>query len=146
MRITTSQLFTILSNTTQFFSVSFERRTPGINGEPVGSIRKMLCRTGMNKYKKGIISDADRAERDFKHGILTVWSVDAFNENLAKGMDHNTAAFAAWRSIDLITIRKCSLLGSLGIDTDLPPDQIIGDHNLTNQYRLAHLPRQPIAN
>lgn len=148
MRITTTELWNLLRDgTKQFFSVEFERRTNSRDGSKMaGDIRTMLCRTGMSKYKKGIIADADRDQHDFNHGILTVWSMDAYRSNLQRGLNKEAAAFASWRCIDITTVRKCSLLNGFDIDyTDLPPDIVIGHHAIVNEYRLAHLPRTPIA-
>ncbi len=148
MRITTTELWNLLRDEgKKFFSVEFERRTNSRDGlRHAGDIRTMLCRTGMSKYKKGLIADATRDEHDFRHGILTVWSMDAYTANLRRGMSKETAAFASWRCIDITTVHKCSLLNGFDIDyTDLPPDIVIGHHNIVNEYRLANLPRTPLA-
>jgi hypothetical protein len=152
-RITTDELWTMLRfGSSSFFSVEFERRTSRSDGtNPAGTLRKMLCRTGMNKYKLGVIPDVQRDTEDFRHGILTVWSFDSYLGNLRRGMSKLDAGLNAWRRVDLITLRSCSLLSKIDLEamgineTLLPPDVIAGVHHLTNQYRLSHLPREPIA-
>jgi hypothetical protein len=130
----------------QFFSVTFERRTTSRNGTAQsGELRTMLCRSGMSKYKKGVRSDAEVDAKDYRHGILTVWSMDAYTTAVRNGMDKTAAAFAAWRSIDVTTVSKCSLLKHYDVSVELPPDIVIGHHNITNEYRLNNLPRTPIA-
>lgn len=102
MNQTISEIRDMLHSSNKFFSVEFIKRT---NNQK----RIMLCRTGMKKYKKNSIND-NRESRDVKHDLITVWSVDSFNRNLAKGMDKEQAGFNAWRSIDLRSISKCSLM------------------------------------
>lgn len=102
MNQTISEMRDILGSSNKFFSVEFTKRT---NNQK----RIMLCRTGMNKYKKNS-TDESRKSRDIKHDLITVWSVDSFNRNLAKGMDKEQAGFNAWRSIDLRSVSKCSLM------------------------------------
>jgi hypothetical protein len=150
MRINTTDLWNLMRLGNQFFSVTFERRTTSRNGSAqAGEMRTMLCRCGMSKYKKGVRSDAETDARDYRHGILTVWSMDAYTANRRRGMDKNAAAFAAWRCIDVVTVRKCSLLNHYelpaGVEADLPPDIVIGHHQITNEYRLNHMPRTPVA-
>lgn len=135
--ITVDTIWNVLRTENSFFSVTFERRTNRKGGSAVaGDTRTMLCRTGMSKYKKGVIPDAVRDAEDFDHGVLTVWSMDAYMKNRNEGMDTWTAGMNAWRRIDVMGIQKCSLIA----DTDLPPSYHAGFHNLTNQYRLAHMP------
>lgn len=139
-RITTDQLWTILREQgNRFFSVTFERRTSRKDGTAdAGALRTMLCRTGMNAYKKGVIPDQVRDAEDFRNGIITVWSVDVFRRNVKElGLDKEQAAWNAWRRIDVITVRECSLLE----DAELPPEFVEGAHQITNEYRLSHLPR-----
>lgn len=142
--ITTDELWNILRyEGSEFFSVEFERRTRSRrhNARP-GTITKMLCRTGMNKYKLGIESNAQRDARDFQNCILTVWSCDAYNANIQRGMSKEQAAFNSWRTIDIATVRSCSLLDKLEIENaKLPPDIIAGVHRITNQFRLQNMPR-----
>lgn len=148
MRINTTDLWNIIQTAgNQFFSVEFERRTDSRDGKAkAGDKRTMLCRTGMAKYKKGMIADADRELRDYQHGIITVWDVQAYLSNVKRGMTKTDAAFKAWRSIDVVTVTKCSILNHLAFasEFELPPDIVIGHHNITNEYRLAHMPRTPV--
>jgi hypothetical protein len=148
-RITVDELFTLLRFAgNEFFSVEFKRRTDSVKGVPAGTTRKMLCRTGMQAYKQGIQSDSDRDARDYQHGILTVWSLDAYNEYRKRGIEKDKAARRAWRTIDLVTVTSCSLLTQAdlpeGVTPDLPPDIRANQHQITNKYRLAHMPRKPI--
>jgi hypothetical protein len=142
-RIRVDEIFGVLRNTNQFYSVEFERRTDRPDGTaPAGTVRRMLCRTAanMNAYKLGVISDEARDEQDFRCAVLTVWSVDAYHQNRRNGMSHENAAFNAWRRIDLTTVTRCSAIPS----DDLPPDILANLHEITNAYRLANMPREPL--
>jgi hypothetical protein len=102
----------------------------------------------MSKYKLGVIPDAVRDTEDFENAVLTVWSMDAYNSHLRRGMPKQWSAMNAWRRVDLITLRSCSLLDRVDLPIDvsdsLPPDIVGGYHNLSNQYRLNNLPRTPL--
>lgn len=99
----------------------------------------MLCKTAaeMTRYKLGRIPQDARDEEDFRCGILTVWSMDAYMRNRRAGMDKETAGYNAWRRIDLMGLRhpeaKCSLVDS----SKLPATYLPFLHEVTNQYRLA---------
>lgn len=141
-RITVDELFNILRNENSFFSVEFERRTNRADGTAAqGDIRRMIARSNVNNYKLGVIPDDVRAAEDFRHALLTVWDVQAYHRNRAQGMGQWDAGRNAWRRIDLTTVRAVSVLP---LD-DLPPDIIANLHDITNAYRLANLPREPIA-
>jgi len=103
------KLFSIIKHEgNRFFSVYFIRKTDSKNGKK-GQLRKMLCRTGVNNYKKGIIPDEVRDKEDLDHGVLTVWSVDSYQSNIKNGMDKTLAASNAWRRINLDEIVSCSI-------------------------------------
>lgn len=139
-KITTDLLFDLLRHETngKFFSVTFQRRTTRHNRTQVaGDERTMLCRTGMKKYKLGVVSDESRDEEDFRCAVLTVWSVSDFMRLTKTGIDKLTAGFNAWRRIDLCSVLECSLVD----DKELPPEIIDGLHEITNTYRLANMPR-----
>jgi len=135
MKITVDQLFRLLSEEGHFFSVTFERRTRGRSQRP-GDLRRMLCRTGVQDFKLGVISDAHRAEEDFRHGLITVFDINAFLRNRRHGVSDFDAGYNAWRRIDLCGIRELSLL-----DEDTLPPTIHNElHHITNPWRLAHMP------
>lgn len=143
-RLTIDQIFAQLRfATNSFYSVEFERRTDRPDGSALaGEVRRMLCRTGgtMTAHKQGIIADAVRDQEDFNHAVLTVWDVHAYMSARRQGMDHVHAGRSAWRRIDLVTLRKLSIVPH----RKLPPDIRGGLHNITNAFRLANMPRQPI--
>lgn len=142
-RIRVDELFNILSNENAFFSVEFERRTNRADGTAVqGDRRRMICRSGVQNYKLGVIPDAVRAAEDFRHAVLTVWDVQAYHRNRRQGMEQWDAGRNAWRRIDLTTVSECS---AVPMD-DLPPDIIRDLHDITNAYRLANMPREPLSN
>lgn len=109
----------------------------------------MLCRTGMASFKRGIITDPERDAEDFRHGILTVfdagWYISQLRR-LALRLKCSTAlipdavkqqiGYNAWRRIDLCGLVDCSLIG----DEALPPTIVPEFHNLTNEWRLQHMP------
>ena len=95
----------------------------------------MLCRTNMHKYKKGIIQDAQRDDEDLINGVLTVWSVNDYNNYVNKGMNPTDAGYKAWRRIDLTSITECSIVPK----KMLPPDIRKGVHLFKNQYRANNL-------
>lgn len=137
--ITTAELFKLLRYNTggHFFRVTFECRTPSHRNPfaPAGRERTMLCRTGVNAFKKGKIDQADRDAEDFRHGLITVWSVTDYHKNIKHGMTTVDAAFDAWRRIDLITVKECSLVD----DVELPPEVVAGVHHITNEFRLKNM-------
>lgn len=139
MIITVDQLWQELRYGTEgkFFSVEFERRTNSQRRVQVaGDIRKMLCRTQMHSYKKGIISDRHRDEQDFRCGILTVWSMDSYMLSRRHGTTHEVSAMDAWRRIDLAGVRKCSLFHNEEISMRIHSEL----HEITNTWRLANMP------
>lgn len=138
MQITVDQLFAMLRNEGRLFSVTFERRTDSRrNVQLAGDDRTMLCKTGMSKYKKGLVLDAARDEEDFRHGILTVWDVNAYHRNVRRGLADFMAGWKAWRRIDLCGIRELSLLD----EEQLPPLIHNELHSLTNEFRLENMPQ-----
>lgn len=140
--ITVDELFRLMrfESKGRFFSVVTERRTRSLrNRQQQGDLRKMLCRTGMVSHKKGIIPDEARDREDFQHGILTVWSMDAYMENRRRGQGHEDAAYYAWRRVDLMGLKKCSLLEDTELEVTYHPYM----HDLSNEWRLAHMP--PVA-
>lgn len=141
-RITVDQLFNVLRfGTPHFFSVTFERRTSRADGSAVaGDNRTMLCRTGVERYKQGVVPNALRDAEDFRCGVLTVWAMDVYMRLRRRGMDQEHAGWEAWRRVDLVTLSECSIIAS----DELPPDIIANLHNITNAYRAANMPRQPI--
>ena len=142
-RPTVDVMFNVLRNTNQFFSVEFKRRTARPDGTAVeGDTRKMLCRAAgtMEAYKLGVIPTAARDEEDFRHAILTVWSMDAYMAQIRRGVERQVAAWNAWRRIDLTTVTQLSAMPL----AQLPPDIRRNVHDITNAYRLANLPRRPI--
>ena len=143
-RLTVDQIFAQLRfATNQFYSVEFERRTNRPDGTAVaGDVRTMLCRTGgtMTAYKRGVISDAQRDQEDFTHAVLTVWDVQAFMRARAQGLNRQAAGCAAWRRIDLVTLRKLSVVPR----RRLPPDIRRGLHQIRNAFRRANMPRPAI--
>lgn len=141
-KITADELFDLLRYDTKgrFYSVLFERRTTRRDQTAqAGDLRKMLCRTAgtMTSYKQGVIADEERDAQDAQHGILTVWSMDSYMGMRNDGMAHENAAWAAWRRIDLMGLKECSLVE----DDELPPTYRPFLHHLTNDYRLANMPR-----
>lgn len=139
MQLTVDEIFDLLQQENHFFSVTFERRTNGVH-QVAGDLRTMLCRTGMSRYKLGLIPDAVRAEEDFRHGILTVWSLNDYNRNRRQGMSDFNAGYNAWRRIDLLKIKALSVVGP-----ELLPPTIRNElHELTNVFRLANMPESAI--
>lgn len=137
-RLTTDELFYLLRyEVDKFFSVEFERRL-NRPGKPAGSIRKMLCRTNMTKFKQGIISDLARDTRDFQHGILTVFDITTYLRFLRQGIAPEIAGPNSYRCIDLVSTK--TIISELEIG-DLPPDVVANMHQITNAYRLANMPR-----
>lgn len=141
-KITTDELFGVLRNESEgkFYSVTFERRTTRRNGsQAAGDIRTMLCRTAgtMDSYKLGVISTEERDAEDLRCGVLTVWSLDAYNTLRRGGMEAKEAKWRAWRRIDLMGIRECSLID----DDELPPTYRPYLHEVTNEYRRQNMPR-----
>lgn len=154
-RITVDELWTLLRfGGHEFFRVTFERRTTRRNGTAIaGQLRTLICRAGVNAYKRGIIPDPVRDEQDFRNGVITVWSIDVFNRRLretaaAMGMpisevppaEKRAIGWQCWRAIDIVTIKELSLM-DVG---ELPPDIRAGVHQITNEFRLANMPRQAI--
>lgn len=143
-RLTVDQIFAQLRYATNaFYSVEFERRTDRADGTAVaGDVRTMLCRTAgsMTAYKRGVIATADRDQEDFTHAILTVWDVQAYMRNRRNGMSRRAAGLAAWRRIDLVTVKRLSVTPR----RRLPPDIRRGLHHITNAYRRANMPRRAI--
>ena len=139
-KITTNELFDLLRHETdgKFFSVTFQRRTTRFNRTQVaGEERTMLCRTGMKSYKLGIVSDEARDEEDLRVGVLTVWSMDAYMSHRRHGLTHEAAALDAWRRVDLMGLRACSLVN----DRELPPTYRPELHEVRNLWRRRHMPR-----
>lgn len=91
----------------------------------------------MKSHKQGIITDEQRDAEDLRCGVLTVWSMDAYMMLRRKGWDHERAAEGSWRRIDLMGIKECSLVD----DKELPPTYRPQFHQVTNRFRLAHMPR-----
>ena len=138
---TVDQIFDILHGEHQFFSVTFARRTTRKDGSAkAGDLRTLLCRTGVSKYVKGVLPPGQRYNEDFKCCVLTVWAMDVFCSLRRQGLDKDAAAWRSWRRIDLTSIVKLSVLP----DSDLPPDIYAGVHEITNEYRLANMPKEPI--
>lgn len=134
--MTVDEIFNILRLNNQFFKVTFKRRTDSKNSSAkAGDLRTMLCRTNMHKYKKGIIQDAQRDDEDLINGVLTVWSVNDYNNYVNKGMNPTDAGYKAWRRIDLTSITECSIVPK----KMLPPDIRKGVHLFKNQYRANNL-------
>ena len=97
----------------------------------------MLCRTGMKSYKLGAISDEARDEEDLRCGVLTVWSMDAYMTHRRHGRTHEESAWDAWRRVDLMGLRACSLVN----DRELPPTYRPALHEVRNPWRRRHMPR-----
>lgn len=91
----------------------------------------------MDVYKKGIISDSARDHEDFEHGIITVWSMDAYLKLRQAGTPREIAGFKAWRRIDIMGIRTISLIADEQLDIYYHPHL----HHLTNEFRLLHMPQ-----
>lgn len=133
----THEIFNLLHRSQKFFSITFERRTTRRDETArAGELRTMLCRSGVNKYKRGIISDAQRLIEDFNACILTVWSIDVFMRLRRQGMGIAMAGQRSWRRIDLTKIQKCSILE----ENELPPVMVQNMHDIRNGFRLANLP------
>lgn len=138
-RITTADLFNLLRNSNgHFFKVRFECRTASRRHcLPAGRDREMLCRTGVKAFRKGKISQEERDKEDFRNGVLTCWSVGDFHQNVKDGKPTMEAAFDAWRRIDILTVKECSLLD----DDELPPEIVDGVHQISNEFRLQNMPK-----
>lgn len=141
-KITVDELFDLLRNETEgkFYSVTFQRRTTRRNrSQAAGAIRTMLCRTAgtMESYKRGLIPAEARDAEDLRCGVLTVWSMDAYMHMRREGMSHENAAWAAWRRVDLMGLRACSLVD----DDELPPTYRPHLHEVTNQFRRENMPK-----
>lgn len=133
---TVDEIFNILRMHNQFFYVEFKRRTNSKDGSAkAGDIRKMLCKTNMNKFKKGAISVAQRDEEDFKNGVLTVWSVNDYHKYVESGMSPIEAGFNSWRRVDLISLINCSVIPK----KEIPPAIRMSFHKLSNRYRLSNI-------
>jgi hypothetical protein len=138
-----------LSKTSSFFHVSFRRRTPkkDKNGKTVeveGTIREMVCRTGVNSFKKGIVSDEKRNAEDLKHAVLTVFDIQHFLKLLKAAKDVNTVindklrfvyGCKSWRRINVLEILSLSVL----TDAELPPNMKPELHEIKNAWQLQRL-------
>ena len=141
-KITTDELFDLLRHDTSghFFSVTFQRRTTRPDrSQRAGEIRTMLCKTAgtMSSYKLGRIPTEVRDEEDLRTGNLTVWSMDSYMARRRDGWSHENAAWAAWRRVDLMGVRACSLVD----DAELPPTYRPHLHEVRNEFRASHMPR-----
>ncbi|CAK9251241.1 unnamed protein product [Sphagnum jensenii] len=70
----------------RFFTIAFKRKTKGKNGEPVGEIRRMVCRRHVRKYVKGVLPIGQRAAEDLRCEVLTVFCIDTFHKLRKEGM------------------------------------------------------------
>lgn len=133
----THEIFNLLHRSRKFFSITFERRTTRRDETArAGELRTMLCRSGVHKYKRGIISDAQRLTEDFNACILTVFDIGTFLRNRQQGMAIAMAGHRSWRRIDLTKIQQCSILE----ENELPPVMVQNMHDIRNGFRLANLP------
>ncbi len=139
---TVDEIFNILRMHNQFFYVEFERRTDSKNSSAkAGDIRKMLCRTNMNRFKKGIVPDAKRDDEDFKNGVLTVFSVNDYHKYVKDGMNAIDAGYNSWRRIDLVSLVSCSVIPK----KEIPPAIRMSFHKLSNRYRLDNIPGKELS-
>jgi hypothetical protein len=152
-KLTVDEAFDLLRFDTEgrFFSVTTERRTDRADRSQVaGDLRTMLCKAAgtMSRYKRGIIPDEVRDREDAQHGLITVWSLDAFmryrrggNCRKCHGPCRNMGEHS-FRRVDLMGLRhpqaECSV-----IDADeLPITYRPALHHVTNEFRAANMPRR----
>ncbi len=148
-RPTVDQIFNRLRfNTNGIFDVTFNRRTNRTDGTAAaGDARHMICYGGgqgsplCQGFKRNIIPMAVRDAEDLRCAVLTVWSMDTFWRLQAELGDDQLAAERSWRRIDLVTI---TALPNIYRPQDLPPNLRANMHRITNAFRLANMPRQPI--
>jgi hypothetical protein len=139
-KLRVDQIYNLLRFDTRgrFFSVTFERRTNGLN-QRAGEIRTMLCRTAgtMSAFKRGVIPTERRDREDFRNAVITVWDCAAYLRNLSAGMDRETAGREAFRRIDIAGIKSCSIVSK----SQLPPTIKRQWHRIHNAFRLANMPQ-----
>jgi len=102
----------IANSNGKFFSVSFKRKTAKkVNGvviAPKGSIRKMLCRTGVAKYVTGT-GNGNRKAEDARNEVLTVWDIAEYQLKRKQGMSQESAGNGSYRRINVADIKEMSL-------------------------------------
>lgn len=97
----------------RFFSVDFARkRDKKVNGrivEAAGSIRRMLCRTGVAKYVKGVLPEGQRDREDERCEVLTVWDMGVYQALRKEGKAQEEAGEQAYRHINLADVKAISI-------------------------------------
>jgi len=105
----------ILASPGKFFFVEFHlRRASRTDGRPAGTIRRMLAKVPCHKYKKGIVSDAERAAEDAANDTVTCWDVQKFKELRANGVPLMEAGWQSYRRIPLDDIVNISIPPVIG--------------------------------
>jgi hypothetical protein len=100
----------IINNPSRFFYVEFRTKTQSRNsGRPAGSIRKMLCKRPVHKYKRNRLGDMARDLEDKENNVITVWDVQKFNELRKKGISKRKAGWLSYRRINLDDVISLSI-------------------------------------
>jgi hypothetical protein len=69
----------------------------------------MLCRTGVERFEKGIQSKEDRAREDENCDVLTVWDVVEYNKLRKAGKSKEEAGEGAYRRINMADVKAISI-------------------------------------